>query len=69
MFKLYRMQDDVLAVVKDSHMFSGSDKEIIEYMMEIGVEAEEIECALISLLQKGKSLAHFGINKTFIFAE
>lgn len=40
-----------------------------EYLIEIGVDDDHIDLALVDMLAKGSTRANFGVNGTFIYSD
>lgn len=69
MFKVFRIKDGGYILQTDNHsVYVGSLTKLIVIMSDIGVDFDEIEYGLSELEVNQDDVAHYGINKQFIFS-
>jgi hypothetical protein len=69
MYEVYQVSDDLFQVHSTFAIraMEGSRLAILVYMTsELGFKPEELQEALLDMLDKGHDSAHFGMNRTFI---
>jgi hypothetical protein len=70
MFKLLRVNDDWFVIIKDNkNAFSGNLLKTVGAMVELGVELDEVQYSLTTLIDNKHDVADFGINKTMNYSE
>jgi hypothetical protein len=72
MYELYKLNDDLYQIhstFRGEQSMEGTLTGIITYASRtLGFKIEELECALLDMLNRDTDAAHFGINRIFIFS-
>lgn len=69
-YKLFRDRDTGKYTIlgNDDVISTGTQEEIIKKLLLLHFSESEIEYAILDLCQKDNQIAHFGINKLFMFS-
>lgn len=67
--KLYRIADNQFIVTSENQAKYSRLFNVVRFMTELGVEVEEIELGIASLMSNSHNVAHYGVNLKFIFSE
>jgi hypothetical protein len=68
MFKVMRLTDDEFILIAGKRAIYGNMPKMCVVMAELGVEWEEIEEGLTSLVSNQHQVASYGLNRTFIYS-
>jgi len=68
MFKVIKLKEDSYQIKTPTKTYEGNTRHTVLTMHDMGVDWDDIEFGLTSMLNNNHSVAEYGINKTFIFS-
>ena len=69
MFKVLMLNEDEFVIVRDMTAQYGNADKTVRNLHKMGVDINEIEYGLMTMIHRGHNVAEYGVNKTFIFSK